>query len=190
MITPSEITNLSRTHAEKGEFLAFCILCAGKSSETQAQKLNAFMQGSLDYYNSVPSFIAYIQYLLEDGRLISEMQKYKLGKYQLVGDGLKFMAEHPECIEYERDELVSIPGVSYKTASLYRMHTYGDRMACLDTHILRYMRNVIGVNAPKAPPSDKRKYEELELLWLGHCYKHDRTPHEMDLEIWNERAAA
>jgi thermostable 8-oxoguanine DNA glycosylase len=179
MIIPSQITQLNRTRQQREEFLIFCVLCAGKSSEQQAVKLNGFLSGTDEPFT-------YISGLIEHEFLVSQLEHHKLGKYDLISNSMSMMTQHVDCVDWDRDSLVDIPGISYKTASLYRMHTFGDRIACLDTHVLRYLRNDLGVDAPKVSPSNKKKYETLELIYLGHCYQQGREPRDLDLEIWNQ----
>lgn len=43
-INPKEITDLNRTTRQKEKFLLFCVLCAGKSSDVMAEKLEQLLE--------------------------------------------------------------------------------------------------------------------------------------------------
>jgi hypothetical protein len=90
--------------------------------------------------------------------------------------------------EVHRDDLVRIPGFSYKTASLFLLHSRkGWRGACLDRHILRKLARLYPEHdvPPQAPQSWSR-YAPLERLFLRHCDQVGREPHDLDLAWWRE----
>ena len=61
------------------------------------------------------------------------------------------------------------------------------RVACLDTHLLKYLAERGVRNVPKSTPSSKKQYERLERVFLSLVPK-NKTPAEFDLEIWNSYA--
>jgi thermostable 8-oxoguanine DNA glycosylase len=66
------------------------------------------------------------------------------------------------------------------------MHTRpGQRYACLDTHILKFLRHR-GIMTPKSTPGKKsKKYIELEREFLKVCDLWNIQPYDLDLQIWN-----
>ena len=76
-INPKEITDLNRTQHEKEKFLIFCVLCAGKSSDVMAEKLENLLEQTITPF-------AYLDYLRGVNRLESELKKHKIGKYDLL----------------------------------------------------------------------------------------------------------
>jgi thermostable 8-oxoguanine DNA glycosylase len=91
-----------------------------------------------------------------------------------------------------REELIQYPGFNLKSASFFLLFTRReaeDQMACLDTHILAYLREKgIASEAPKSSPSGKQ-YLELEQKWLQHKRAINRNGAELDFEIWLERSS-
>jgi thermostable 8-oxoguanine DNA glycosylase len=57
------------------------------------------------------------------------------------------------------------------------------RYACLDTHVLKYLRD-IGIDAPKSTPTGKH-YTRLETIFLNLADDKQMTPAQFDLWIWN-----
>jgi thermostable 8-oxoguanine DNA glycosylase len=180
-IIPKEITNIDRTQEEKEQFLIFCVLCAGKSSEVMAKKLEDFL-----CYETHP--FGYITTLLKDGQLRTMLTHVKLGKYDMLEACFGYITrfQYDLVTLWPRDQLVKIPGVSWKTASLYRMHCYDDRIACLDTHVLKFLRNEGYKKVPNGSPSAWTTYRHWEAVFLGECYKRDVKPSHFDLELWKE----
>ena len=199
-INPKEITNLNRTTPQKEKFLLFCVLCAGKSSDVMAEKLEQLLEplrGDRGDRYWVPEArsptkttpLKYLVNLLRSGRLREVLEKHKIGKYKLLTDFVEFLKPlvmHYEVTEMDRDGLVQAPGISYKTASLYRMHCFGDKIACLDTHVLRWLRNEGFKGVPKVSPSNWEVYRHWENVFLGECYKREVQPNHFDLDLWKQ----
>lgn len=80
-------------------------------------------------------------------------------------------------------ELEKISGIGPKTARFFVLYTQpGAKVACLDTHVLHWMREQ-GIDAPKATPPSGKRYRELEEQFLSLVPK-NKTIAEFDLEIW------
>jgi thermostable 8-oxoguanine DNA glycosylase len=79
-----------------------------------------------------------------------------------------------------------------KTSRFYAMHSRENAVyAVLDTHILAYMRENMGIiDAPRSTPTSQRQYLTLEQTYLAH-YNNLPTPKpslaEFDLQIWVSR---
>jgi endonuclease III len=85
------------------------------------------------------------------------------------------------------EELESVYGVGSKTARFFVLHSRPDaNVACLDTHILKWL-NEKGYNVPKSTPS-KKKYSEIEKLFLQEAIIHQMTPADLHLTIWKSYA--
>lgn len=205
-IDPKTITNFDRTPEEKEEFLLFCVLCAGKSSDVMAHKLGSLLS-DLRPSGKIAPFELIESYILE-GKLRDKLREHKIGKYDLISMFCEYVAkdvvkdyygahltyaerQHVQndpsaVIEWDRRGLVNIPGVSWKTASLYRMHAFGDRVACLDTHVLRWLRKKGYRDAPKGSPGTWVQYRKWEAIFLGECYQREVEPSRLDLALWTE----
>ena len=119
-------------------------------------------------------------------------EQHKIGKYKLFTDFVTYVqkwnyATHPtyNITDMKRAGLV-LACISYKTASLYRMHCFGDKIACLDTHVLRWLRSEGFKGVPKASPSNWEVYRHWENVFLGECYKRDVEPNHFDLDLWKQ----
>jgi thermostable 8-oxoguanine DNA glycosylase len=182
MITPTTITNYNRTEAELEEFLMFAILVAGKGAEQQAKKLDAFLK-HCDWYNNGEPF-EHIKSLIRHDMLDTQMKKFKLGQYKRIGNAFKGILQFKRMLRIVTiDQLESVSGIGSKTARFFVLHSRPDaKVAVLDTHILKWL-NDKGYKVPKATPA-KKKYGEIEKLFLTEAINHQMTPADLDLTIW------
>lgn len=176
MIDPSKITNFNRTKEELEELILFCIIVAGKKATIQAKKLDLFL-------NSRPPF-ELIRSYIKDNILLEKIQEHKLGQFNKINKAFSQIIEL-DVFKCTVSELESITGIGPKTARFYLLHSRPkQRIAVLDTHILKWLRHELKVNTPKSTPSSKR-YLDLEKVFLSHCDDNHLDPATLDLEIWN-----
>jgi thermostable 8-oxoguanine DNA glycosylase len=190
MITPTTITNYNRTEAELEEFLMFAILVAGKGAEQQAKKLDAFLKSKKDL--GLPSDTTPFQYLtflcnMQD--MVTPMKVHKLGQYKRIGHAFKEILKFKGRLsKVTIEQLESIKGIGSKTARFFILHSRPDaNVAVLDTHILKWMSEKGYKSIPKATPP-KKKYAEIEKLFLQEAINHQMTPADLDLTIWKSYA--
>lgn len=184
MITPTNITNYNRTQAELEEFLLFAILVAGKTAKTQADKLEKFLFNSRVINVSPFKWLEYLVEFPNDTALMDTMKANKLGQYNRLNKAFRGILKFKGRLDtVSVEELESVEGIGPKTARFFLLHSRpNQRIAALDTHILKYMSEK-GYNVPKSTPS-KKKYRKIELDFLSECDKAGKNVADMDLEIW------
>ncbi len=78
-----------------------------------------------------------------------------------------------------RDELVDkIDGVGMKLASMFVRNTRGEKVAVIDTHIKKWLKEQGCIT---------RNYISQEVFFLSYCMNNDLDPYEFDMKLWNER---
>ena len=190
MITPEKITDYNRTQAELEEFLLFAILVAGKTAKTQAKKLNEFLhdcEGGTPFDKIYNLILSSPTFGVE--KLMDKMKKHKLGQYyRLCSAFLGVLQFKGKLDTVTLEELETVKGLGSKTSRFFLLHSRPDqKIAVLDTHILKYMSKQ-GYKVPKVTPSDKKKYREIEDDFLYECRILKKNPAELDLEIWKSYA--
>lgn len=176
MIDPTKITKFDRTKPELEELLLFCIIVAGKTASIQAQKLELFLKKESPFQ--------LIQSYIKKGVLLDKIKEAKLGQYNRLDKAFRQVIKldvHKCSIE----ELEAIMGIGPKTARFYLLHSRKNQnVAVLDTHILRWLREELGIKTPKSTPTSK-VYLALEQKFLDYCRQNKKNPATLDLEIWN-----
>ena len=185
MIDPTKITNYNRTESELEEFLLFAILVAGKTAATQAKKLEQFLSTAKEFgLPSGTTALEYISYLSKGNYLSSVMVNCKLGQYNRLEKAFEGILQFKGKLKtISVSELESVNGIGSKTARFFVLHSQKDaRVACLDVHILKWLREQ-GYSAPKQTPTKKR-YAILESIFLTEAWKREMNPADLDLMIW------
>ena len=194
MIDPYNITDYSRKRGELEEFLLFCIVVAGKTAYIQAQKLEDFLK-SVNARLMMPKSSSPFQILKsanQHGILMEEIQKAKLGQYRKIYNGFKYITEREyDLTRMTPEELELIPGVGMKTSRFFLLHsdkTYKDKIAIIDTHILKFIKENIDIRAPKSTPTIRVTYKYWEDRFLYWCESNNKNVADFDLEVWKSYA--
>lgn len=184
MIDPLKITNFNRTHEELEEFLIFCALTANKPSYRAAVNTHHFLE--LMGSNETP--LSYTRELLTTGLLLPWLEGNKIGPYEQTFRKLAELAmgvAGPTVYDMTVESLERVYGIGPKTARMFILHSRPQQeYAVLDTHILRYLRDIGTEWAPKQAPTNPVTYRALERIFLRDAEELGRTPAEHDLETW------
>jgi thermostable 8-oxoguanine DNA glycosylase len=197
MITPNQITNYNRSEDELEEFLLFAILVAGKKAEMQAKKLDSFIGHAMMVVGISP--FDWLQHLVDmekdnpyynakSNPLMSCMVNHKLGQYKRLNSAFRGILKFKNRLSSVTiEQLESVKGIGSKTARFFILHSRpNQKIACLDTHILKWMA-YLGYDAPKQTPT-KKKYGEIERWFLMEAENRKMTPADLDLQVWKDYA--
>lgn len=188
MINPAKISNFRLTSNELEENICFWIAVANKPAATTAKNLNNFFlelsgQEGDSFDSNLNSPFQLIRDLKTLDNITAYVKKHKFGCFNIKARGFHEIANsNIDLRTCTVVELEKIHGVGPKTSRCFLIHTRKDaRHAGLDTHILRFMRNV-GLEAPMSTPTGKKyKYWEEKFLQL---VPEGMTVAEYDLAIW------
>lgn len=187
MIDPTDVTKFDRTEAELQEFWLFCITVAGKTAVQQAKNLETFLsKGRADF----PGFNTPFQIvgvLHQTRGLMDALKESKLGQYTKLEKAFS-QSLGINLATCSVEDLEAIHGVGAKTARYFMLHTRPkQRIACLDTHVIRHMRD-LGLTTQKGTPPKGPKYKALEDEFLKLADQSGMSPADFDLMIWNTYA--
>ena len=194
MIDPYQITDYHRNNNELEEFLLFCIVVAGKTAYIQAQKLETFLNSTnqrLMMPNGINPFQT-IKSAHQHGILFEEIKNAKLGQYKKIYSAFKYISENEYNLFRMTPKLLEeIPGVGMKTSRFFLLHSdtyYKDKIAILDTHILKFIKENIDDRAPKSTPVIPLTYRYWEDMFLKWCKNNNKNVADFDLEVWKSYA--
>jgi hypothetical protein len=184
MIDPLRITNFSLSKYQLEEYLLFWITAAGKSAISSARGLEKFLlRGECLCRMRRRRPFETIQ-RIGKSVLPKMMRESGIGCYNQKARSFWELATSAlDLATCTTDDLEQIIGIGPKTSRCFIMHSRpNQRLAGLDTHILKFMRDM-GYDVPKSTPSGK-KYLELEKQFLELADKSGKGLAEFDLEIW------
>ena len=194
MIDPTDITKFNRSTFDLEMFWLFSIAVAGKKSDVAAKKVQQLYDRLIARHQHMGhtievSPLELVYYAVENGTFMEDLVAVKIGQYGRIHAAFAESATSVVVNEFNLrtcvpEDLEQFTGVGPKTARFFIMHTQeGMEMAALDTHILRWLRD-LGYSAPKVTPSGK-KYAHLEALFLTETKKRGMTVADLDLGVWN-----
>jgi thermostable 8-oxoguanine DNA glycosylase len=183
-IDPKRITNYHRTDNELQAFWLFCILVAGKNSDTTSKVL-AKIINDLDTWDNLFDGIQRIGY---EG-LRDILHKNRTGQYDRISRAI-WQSLTTDLKTCGVEDLVKIHGVGPKTARFFLLHSraFCDEIV-LDTHILNWLRTKCGIrNVPENTPQNPKQYKEWASICKEQMEKHypSLTLAQIDLLIWTE----
>lgn len=186
MIDPSNITNYNMDEYELQEMALFWICVAGKTAMTISRCLDNLLKdigakekNPFEVIENIPN---------ED--LVDKLKENGIGCYTLKARAIKELAiSDMDLRKCSINDLEKIYGIGMKTSRCFVIHSRpGAQCAGLDTHVLKFLRSK-GHEVPKSTPGTKKKYLELEQLFLHYVKESGKTAAEFDLEIWRKYSA-
>lgn len=184
VVDPYNIIDYDRHIFELEEFLLFSVVVAGKTASVQSRLLGEFL---LRENNESPFEI--IRNMIQGDMLEYYLRQSKLGQYnKIVKSFTQIVNSNLDLQTCTVEDLEAIHGIGPKTARFFILHTRpNQRIAVLDTHILRFMRERLFISTPKSTPSGKL-YKKLEQQFLDYVDTTGKSVAEIDLAIWSEYA--
>src|SRR5262249_19108042 len=149
-----KLYKLGRSVAQLEELLLFAILAANKGAVCMAEALARLLRKARRRTGcrSRRPF-ALLRRVGRPEALARPLEEERTGlhrqKARTISLVLRSGLDLRRC---SREDLLRIPGVGWKTASLFLLYSRRDqRLACLDAHVLRHLRSR-GVRAPSMTP--------------------------------------
>lgn len=191
MIIPENFTNYNLKDKELEEYILFCLMVFNKNANQTAAKLENFLNWchniDIDHFKTMSHFEV-IRNKLKRHSAFEMVSKFRFGNTTVKSKGLEELANSKLNLRScSPEELEKISGFGMKTSRYFILHTRENaRVACLDTHVLKWMKKFpfIFGEIKKGQPS-RKKYLELEKKFLEVCDTSEVTPAQLDLKIWN-----
>lgn len=182
-INPDKVTNFNLSKDELELNILFWICAAGKNGHTASRCLCDL----LTYFNNLYKKDSPFEIINLIDNLPKELKNFGIGCYNNKSRTIKeLIKSNIDLKTCNIEDLESVWGMGSKTSRCFLIHTRpNQRLAGLDRHILKFLEEE-GYNVPKNSPS-KKKYYELEKIFLEIADKLNKTPSELDLEIWKKK---
>lgn len=217
VITTEETTDIPETHrgtvdnpflsaatatvAELEQFILVNMFVAVKNASIQQVKLDQFVACvRRDIGSEVVDTLGVLSAIHNtltneevNDKVLGWLKEVKSGQYTRLTAGILQLAANIgsgtiDLKTCNRTHLTSIKGIGYKTASMFLMYTRPNMsVACLDTHILKYLREEANVmNVPLSTPSVRAEYQRLEKEFIRIARTLNKSIPELDFEIWSK----
>ena len=191
MIDATKISNFSLSDSDLEENILFWIVAAGKNGTTSARLLNNLLEEIQLLTYPLPDNVTPFQTVkFSNGvnNLRMLMKAHGIGNHKMKSQAFwELVHSDINLRSCSLDDLIKIHGIGRKTAAGFLLHTRPNvRLACLDTHVLKFLRDYGIMGVPKSTPGKRsKKYTELEdqFLAIADWWQIDLA--ELDLAIWN-----
>lgn len=165
-------------------WLLFAIMVANKPADRTVTKLQGFLGPG---HRNLTPFSVVRDYAFRE-ILGVRLRGARTGQYNRIERALQHVINSDVFPDDPRDahfqQIQAIPGVGPKTSRWYWQLIHPDaRVAALDTHILKFLRDC-GTDAPMATPPEGPKYERLEQRFLAVAHQLGFRPAELDYVVW------
>jgi len=186
MIDPVRFTNYNLDDQGLQEYILFAISAAGKNATTAARILDEFLNHAKETTGGKDHFDCVLK-IAKDKSLPSVLKSFGFGCFNLKGQGFLEIAQSGlDLKSCSVVDLEKIKGIGMKTSRFFVMHTRRNAgVACLDVHILRWMKKRGFKNIPQQTPTGKR-YLEIEKKFLDVAKRLNKEVATLDLAIWND----
>jgi thermostable 8-oxoguanine DNA glycosylase len=202
--SPYRLPLFGATESELEQFMLFALFAV----RTNADVANSSLRKLLDGMNSTETPYQFLREVLADN--LEDGKNYEQRRQALMEDilresGCRFYKMKAKGVLYQlyevgggaqlrdvsRYDMLKWPGVGWKTSSFFVLHTQidpPDPVACLDVHILRWLKRKVGrkMAVPDIPPSRAEDYYPLEFEFLRQADRAGVHPAYFDVGIWVE----
>lgn len=169
-----DVTVLYRQHQ-----LIYSIIVAGKSASFARDAMNRLFPGYPPPFKTVRSWI-------RQDCLLQKLTEARTGNYGKLEKALRQLVskKNLDLTHCTVSDLETIHGIGPKTARFFILWTQPQaQCAALDVHILRWLRSR-GYEAPRQTPASRKRYLELEQIFLEEASKRSLLPADLDRKIW------
>jgi thermostable 8-oxoguanine DNA glycosylase len=193
VIDPANITNYKQSHSQLEEFVLFWCFTAFHNAWSTARLFDKLLTdltlATVTTQKRNSPFINIRRYLKKQGpnEFLTLLAKSGLGCYNRKSRTVRELAHSSINLKTcTAEDLEQVYGIGLKTSRCFLMHSRpNQRLAGLDTHILKFLRDQ-GHEIPlKGGTPTGNRYKELEEAFLQICDQAGKTPAQYDTEIWN-----
>jgi hypothetical protein len=171
--------------------LFYSVIVAGKTAKFAEVKTKLLFSDAQVGECGWPNVLKFLTDKKSEGTLAiqSLLHSCRVGNYKKITRMIdELLATQIDLRNCTPSELEKIHGIGLKTSRFFIMWTRPaeetNALAALDVHILRYMREVMGENAPKQTPTNPKVYEYLERKFVQRASELGMSSRQLDELIW------
>lgn len=178
MVDPLDLPQYDVSDEWLEEFLVFCCCVPGKNAITTSRCVEKLRLELIKNFGE----LSFFELLRQAEDLPNLIKSAGIGCYNHRAVTLSQLSHsNLDLRTCNVEDLEKIKGIGKKTSRFFLLYTRRNvRVACLDVHILRFLKDA-GYDVPKNTPTGK-KYDKIERIFLELAK--DRSIPEFDLDIW------
>jgi len=160
--------------------LIYSLIVAGKAASFAREALKRLFRDEDPPFETVRGWI-------RKGCLMRKLKAARTGNYTKLSKALRQLVsvENLDLTQCSIEDLEAFHGIGPKTARFFVLWTRPDaQCAALDVHILRWLQS-LGYDAPRQTPASRKRYHELEEVFLKEAAIRRLTPANLDRKIWD-----
>jgi len=153
-----DMYNWANTREKRELVLLFSIMAAGKSANRTSDALNYMM-------HTLPGNTPFdkIRTMVKRQDALEKLKTFRIGQHNRILKAFRAVVDFDvDATPPDPEKLREIPGIGLKTSCFVSL-VY-DRtlpVAVLDTHVLKFLRNRLEIEAPMGTPTSVRIYDRL-----------------------------
>lgn len=180
MVDPDDCTHYNLSTSQLEQFMLFSVLVAGKTARVIAQALDRILTEINGHDNPFSAFLSYSQPQLQ-----RMFKRHGIGCHSLKSQAVYDLTRRNfDLRTVGAEDLERVFGIGPKTARFFILHTRRDvRVACLDTHVLKFLGD-LGYEVPQSTPGSRKQYRKIENLFIALADKSKMPIAGLDLTIW------
>lgn len=170
--------------------LVYCVVVAGKNAGFASRVVDKLFPKVVPRGFECHDPFSLIDYWHRHGLLTRKLREAKTGNYLKLSKCLPEVAKlRGRLGSVSVEELQGIHGIGPKTARFFVAWTRpGTRVAVLDVHVLRWLRENGFEGVPKSTPQSGRAYGRWEAVFLRCAEAMGLACWELDQQIWGGRS--
>jgi thermostable 8-oxoguanine DNA glycosylase len=176
-----DMYNWANTREKRELVLLFSIMAAGKSADRTSDALN-YMMHMLPGNTPLDK----IRGLVKRQDALEKLKSFRIGQHNRILKAFRAIVDFDvDVTPPDPDKLRNIPGIGLKTSSFVAL-VY-DRtlpVAVLDTHVLKFLRNRMKIEAPLGTPSSAKIYDRLSRPIIRLATLLDVTCGDLNIVLW------
>jgi len=175
-----DMYNWANTREKRELVLLFSIMAAGKSADRTSDALNYMM-------HTLPGDTPFrkIRDMVKRQDAMEKLKTFRIGQHNRILKALKVIIDFDVEATVDPEKLREIPGIGLKTSRFVALvYDRTRKVAVLDTHVLKFLRARMNIDAPTGTPTSLKVYERLSKPIIRLAELTGVTCGDLDLVLW------
>ena len=176
-----DMYNWTNTREKRELVLLFSIMAAGKSADRTSDALNYMM-------HTLPGDTPFdkIRDMVKRQDALEKLKTFRIGQHNRILKAFRAIVDFDvDAVPPDPDKLLAIPGIGLKTSRFVSLvYDRTLKVAVLDTHVLKFLRNRLGIDAPMGTPNSVKIYDRLSKPIIRLAELLGVTCGDLDIVLW------